>query len=207
VQAQRINKTLGIDNMDGVRCPYCESAENGSAPVIGQIEYSVNQTEGARGEYETSVERRSDEIARGFPLCREFEQPLEKFWKPTSMPAPFIDEMRATGLDIEVLFELVFKGLLLDVGELPPAELPLSILLQGKPICPKCGRSNHVINRDIYHTKNGEIRNYYSCTSCRKRVPTNPTGRRHSPQVVAVTLSRFFSNESSRSIEAGMREE
>lgn len=113
--------------------------------------------------------------------------------------------------DIEVMFQSVFEGRLqraeaLEENPPPPASL-VSELAQEKPVCIMCGQSDAVRKREKYHAKCGEVRYYFSCDRCKKRIPSNVTGRRHTIKTVAVILSRFFSSESTRSIQAGMLEE
>jgi hypothetical protein len=113
--------------------------------------------------------------------------------------------------DFEVLFNLIFGSGLVkaDSSESDDSDSspPLGRLLAGKPVCENCKRSDTVRKRETYRTKRGEDRDYFSCDLCGKRVATNVTGRRHTLKTVAIMLSRFFSGESTRSIQTGMLEE
>jgi len=191
-----------------------ENIDVDGTPAAGLTGTVNDQGEVSKRKYDTGDKRQSEEIVWGSlnvlsATSPKFRQSQERLSKTTSILVPHMNNTQSTILDLDLLFESVLKGRLTDVDdEFPSVDSPvLSVLLQGRPICSKCGRSDDVIKRDIYLTKHGEIRDYYSCTSCRMRVPINPTGRRHSPRIIAVTLSRFFSGESSRNIERGMLEE
>lgn len=159
---------------------------------------------------------RSDRILSASPDARsimpsEQRHTLGELCEAPPISVSPIDELQATQLDVELLFQTLFEGrvqqaeLREDDFSLP--DPPLSELLNGRPMCPKCQRSDNVRKRDVYRTERGEVRNYYSCNLCGTRVPPNPTGRRHSLRTVAIVLSRYFGGESSRTVATGMLEE
>ena len=191
-----------------------ENVDVGGTPSISLTGAVSDQGEVSKRKHDMGDKRQLERIGGGSldvlsTTPPKFRQLQERLSRTTSILVPHMNKNSTTILDLDLLFESVLRGRVKDVEDESPSvdAPPLSVLLQGRPICSKCGRSDDVIKRDIYLTKHGEIRDYYSCTSCRMRVPTNPTGRRHSPRIIAVTLSRFFSGESSRNIERGMLEE
>jgi len=177
----------------------------------------TRKTLGVRGKARSVNARQSGSNAAvvvAIDLYGQVKQPARNVYDPCDAHSTRDrqDQILSPSLgDIERLFNLFFQGNLTPVGDEPsPCETPapsLDELLKGKPVCENCGKSDCVRKREDYTTQREETREYFSCDRCGRRVHTNITGRRHTVNVVAKVLSRFFNRESTRDIKTGMLEE